>query len=200
MGSMDLDYLKQATRSDHEATESTVSLMDPALTRADYVAVLQRMYDAVRAWDDWSTAHAPPALVPLLAGRHRSLLIEADLNTLHAPTPSIHNNSNASLDTYLNGDEAERTAAFLGAMYVIEGSTLGGQYIARHVEQTLGFEPGHGDSYFRGYGDQTGSMWRDFKAILAEVPDAHTDLVVQSAKQMFDFFAAHMTDTVENKA
>jgi heme oxygenase len=197
---MDLDYLKQATRSNHEATESTVSLMGPALTRADYIAVLQRMYGAVRTWDDWSTAHAPPALTPLLQGRHRSALIEADLNALQAPTPSVHNNGNASLDTLLKEDEAEGAAAFLGAMYVIEGSTLGGQYIARHVEDTLGFAPGHGDSYFRGYGDQTGSMWRDFKAVLAEVPDAHTDLVVQSAKQMFDFFAAHMTDTVENKA
>jgi heme oxygenase (biliverdin-IX-beta and delta-forming) len=197
---MDLDYLRQATRSDHEATESTVSLMDPALTRADYVEVLQRMYGAVRAWDEWSTVHAPPVLAPLLAGRHRSPLIAADLDTLQAPTPSIDNDTNASLAAYLQGDETQRTAAFLGAMYVIEGSTLGGQYIARHVEQTLGFEPGHGDSYFRGYGDQTGSMWRDFKAVLAEVPDAHTDLVVQSAKQMFAFFAAHMTDTAQNKA
>jgi heme oxygenase len=197
---MDLDYLKQATRSNHEATESTVSLMDPALTRADYVAVLQRMYGAVRAWDDWSTAHAPPALTPLLQGRRRSSLIEADLNALNAHIPATHADDGVSLETLLRGNEAEGTAAFLGAMYVIEGSTLGGQYIARHVEQTLGFEPGHGDSYFRGYGDQTGSMWRDFKAVLAEVPDAHTDLVVQSAKEMFDFFAAHMTDTVENKA
>jgi heme oxygenase len=196
---MDLDYLKQATRSDHEATESIVSLMDPALTRADYVAVLQRMYGAVRAWDDWSSAHAPRSLVSLLENRRRSPLIEADLNTLHAEIPAPHNDT-ASLAGYLHGDEAERTAAFLGAMYVIEGSTLGGQYIARHVEQTLHLEPGRGDSYFRGYGDQTGSMWRDFKAVLAEVPDVRTALVIQSAKQMFAFFAAHMTDTAANKA
>jgi heme oxygenase len=190
---MDLDYLKQATRSDHEATEGTVSLMDASLTRADYVQALQHMYKAVRAWDDWSTEHAPQALTPLLKGRRRSLLIEADLENLQAATPRTLAN-NEAFSAYLQGDEAERTAAFLGAMYVIEGSTLGGQYIARHVEQILGFAPGHGDSYFRGYGDQTGSMWRDFKAVLAEVPDAHTELVVLSAKLMFAFFAAQMTD------
>jgi len=40
-------------------------------------------------------------------------------------------------------------------------------------------------------------MWRDFKAVLAEVPEIHTALVVESAKKMFTFFASHMTDVVE---
>jgi len=194
---MDLDYLKQATRSDHEATESTVSLMDPALKLSDYVEVLQRMYGAVRAWDDWSATHVPAALASLLKGRHRSPLIESDLIVLNAEIPATRSGDSASLAAYLEGDEGQRAAAFLGAMYVIEGSTLGGQYIARHAEQTLHLAPGQGDAYFRGYGDRTGSMWRDFKAVLAEVPEIHTALVVESAKKMFTFFASHMTDVVE---
>ena len=56
---------------------------------------------------------------------------------------------------------------FLGRMYVMEGSTLGGQYIARHVEETLGLSSGEGNSYFRGYGEATGERWREFPGCAA---------------------------------
>jgi heme oxygenase len=192
---MNLEYLRQATRPEHESTESTVSLMDSALTCADYVRALQQMYGAIRTWDDWAAKHVPPAHASLLQGRRRSLLLEADLAHLGASTPLLSSDDDEALSAYLHGDAAEREAAFLGAMYVIEGSTLGGQYIAKHVEQTLGLEPGCGNAYFRSYGDRTGAMWNSFKAVLAEVPDAQTELVVSSAKRMFMFFASHMTDT-----
>jgi heme oxygenase len=197
---MDLEYLRQATRPEHEATESTVSLMDPALRREDYICVLQNMYGAVRTWDDWAAENVPPAHASLLHGRRRSPLIEADLAYLGASVPSAVGDGGDALSVYLHTDANERDAAFLGAMYVIEGSTLGGQYIAKHVEQTLNLEPGLGNSYFRGYGDQTGAMWKAFKAVLAAVPDTQTELVVRSAKHMFGFFAANMTDTTQKGA
>ena len=36
----------------------------------------------------------------------------------------------------------------LGCLYVVEGSTLGGQVIARHLRQTLGVDPRCGGSFF----------------------------------------------------
>ena len=198
---MDLDYLRTATRPEHEGTEATVPLMDPALTRAQYAATLTCMYRAVRGWDDWSLRHAPERLKPLLAGRQRSALIEADLRALHAapPVPPVAPQLVPWMPDQTSGgqpvDAAEFEARFLGAMYVIEGSTLGGQYIARHAEEMLKLAPGEGNAYFRGYGEQTGSMWRSFKAVLAEVPDRYTEVVVDSAKAMFGFFAAQMADS-----
>ena len=191
---MDLDYLRTATRPEHEGTESTVSLMDATLTRAQYAETLAHMYRAVRAWDDWSLARAPEDLTALLHGRQRSRLIEADLQSLGAEPPVSLPPLHAVPWMPASTGPGEFEARFLGAMYVIEGSTLGGQYIAKHAEETLGLTPGQGNSYFRGYAERNGSMWRAFKAVLAEVPDRYTDAVVQSAKAMFGFFAAQMAD------
>ena len=47
-------------------------------------------------------------------------------------------------------------ATLLGAMYVMEGSTLGGQLIARHVELVLGLTAGQGNAHFRGHNERTG--------------------------------------------
>ena len=77
-------------------------------------------------------------------------------------------------------------------MYVVEGSTLGGQYIAKHVERRFGFRGGSGNAYFRGYGERTGSMWRSFKDDLIALPEEDTDRVIAAARAMFGVFAAAM--------
>jgi len=53
-------------------------------------------------------------------------------------------------------------AEFLGALYVIEGSTLGGLHLARALAPLLGAETTEGRTFFLGYGDQHGAMWRSF--------------------------------------
>jgi heme oxygenase len=58
--------------------------------------------------------------------------------------------------------EMNSLPGLLGTMYVMEGSTLGGQLIARHVEVALHLGDGQGSSYFRGHGSQTGPMWKEF--------------------------------------
>ncbi|RZK54693.1 MAG: heme oxygenase, partial [Hymenobacter sp.] len=70
----------------------------------------------------------------------------------------------------------------LGAMYVLEGSTLGGQVIARqlakaNIPQRL---------YFSGYGERTGTMWKAFCQLLtqAATPENEAD-IVQSARLTF---------------
>jgi heme oxygenase (biliverdin-IX-beta and delta-forming) len=52
--------------------------------------------------------------------------------------------------------EMTSAADLLGAMYVMEGSTLGGQLIARHVELVLGLTAGQGNAHFRGHNERTG--------------------------------------------
>ena len=42
-----------------------------------------------------------------------------------------------------------------GCLYVMEGATLGGQVIGRHVRQTLGVTPETGGRFHAAYGDRT---------------------------------------------
>ncbi len=182
---MDLQRLRTETAADHERTEATVPLMAEGLTRAAYAEVLRRMYGFVRGWELWADSHAPEDLRGMLLARQRSGLIAQDLAFLDVTLPERVAEFGAS--------GAVTRASFLGSMYVIEGSTLGGQYIAAHAEKVLSLRPGEGDAYFTGYGARTGSMWNGFKDLLRELPDADADEVIRSAKWMFAGFEQWMT-------
>jgi heme oxygenase len=54
--------------------------------------------------------------------------------------------------------------ALIGTLYVIEGATLGGQVISRHLYRHLGFSANAGARFFNGYGDEaaTQQQWTLF--------------------------------------
>jgi len=179
---MDPLKLREATADLHAQTEEGVPLMKPDLTLNEYVSVLQRFYRAVAAWENWAETHVPEKWRAMFEQRRRSRLLLEDFHALGVTS-----------DEYSWGKVPfpvlESDASFLGAMYVVEGSTLGGQYIARHVEEVLNFAPGVGDAYFRGYGESTGAMWKEFRAVVAEFDERSADQVIEGARKMFRMFA-----------
>ena len=83
----------------------------------------------------------------------------------------------------------------LGALYVLEGSTLGSQIILRHLQQVLGPEMAGADSFFCGHGAQTGAMWQAFRTSLdgyGEQHPTHSRDVIQGAKATFLSLAGWM--------
>jgi heme oxygenase len=190
---MDLERLRAETRAEHESTESVMPLMQADLSREQYVAVLQKLHPVVGSWERWAVAHAPADLVETVNGRQRAGLIARDLESMGAVAVDDAREFSAAAIPGLIEDAVSFRASFLGAMYVMEGSTLGGQYIARHLEEVLGLQAGEGDAYFRGYGERTGEMWRAFKTVLADVPDTDADSVIAAAKAMFGVFRTGMT-------
>lgn len=181
---MNLARLKVETAAAHSRMESLVPLMSPTLEQDRYRMVLRHFYGFIRSWEVWSMANVPAELRPMLMERERSNLLKADLRYFGEHLPEF---------LYMPpARDTKSRAAFLGAMYVIEGSTLGGQHIARHVEDILGLSPGQGDSYFRGYGDRTKLMWRQFQEVINAVPDDDADEVITSAGDMFFAFGEWM--------
>ena len=71
---------------------------------------------------------------------------------------------------YLGGDAraaaelppVSDSAAALGAFYVLEGATLGGQHLLTVVERKLGLDAAHGASYLASYGAEVRMMWARF--------------------------------------
>ncbi len=193
---MNFARLKHATAAEHTRMESLVPLMSATLHQDQYRVVLRRFYEFVHSWEVWSAANAPEDLRPMLLERRRSRLLEADLRYFGEQLPEFH------YTPPIQGTPSR--AVFLGAMYVIEGSTLGGQYIAGHVEKALGLLPGQGDSYFRGHGDRTGSMWRQFRMVIEEAHDDEAEDVIAGAREMFAAFGEWMrqlkpADSLENE-
>lgn len=81
--------------------------------------------------------------------------------------------------------------AYIGYLYVKQGSTLGGQAISRQLHKTLGLEPGHSQFFFYGFGTQTGNHWNSFLDYLAQAePTLDADVVVVHAKKYFQLLDA----------
>src|SRR5208283_5357264 len=83
-------------------------------------------------------------------------------------------------------------AALLGALYVLEGSTLGGAQIARALKGRIGGETEEGRRFFLGHGDRHGAMWAEFVErleVLSEDSD-EADQATDAAVATFEEFEA----------
>ncbi|GHF89675.1 heme oxygenase [Deinococcus ficus] len=172
-----LQRLKDETSSEHAALEARLPLMHPDLTLQDYVGVLQAFYSVVQPLEARLDALVLPEALEW-PERRRAALLEADLRGLdQAPVPPDPGSAQAWAD--LTGAEA------LGACYVLEGSTLGGQLITRQLGR-LGLSAEDGGAYFAGHGVHTGARWKAFRAALeSSVPAEQADAVLRGARRTF---------------
>ena len=101
----------------------------------------------------------------------------------------------ASLPLCAELPELEGAPECFGCLYVLEGATLGGQVISRHLRGTLHLTPGRGGLFFDGYGARTGSMWQQFRRALTAFAESSAtcgdstdaqDRVVIAARSTFD--------------
>jgi heme oxygenase (biliverdin-IX-beta and delta-forming) len=82
-----------------------------------------------------------------------------------------------------------------GLLYLLEGSSLGGQLIARHLAATLGLTAANGAAGMAPYGAETGTLWRSFKRELdlaAMRPGFDPDAVIDAANAGFGRLDAWM--------
>ena len=81
------------------------------------------------------------------------------------------------------------TAAAVGGAYVLEGSTLGGRVISRHIQHLFG--PDVARAFLDGYGAETGEQWQSFRAALARFASSRDieEQVIDGARETFRAFA-----------
>lgn len=84
----------------------------------------------------------------------------------------------------------ENAACALGAMYVLEGSTLGGKFISKMIAEKLELGDNEGLRFFTGYGSESALKWNSFKEVLNNYTD-NGDVeneVIEAANQTFSKF------------
>jgi heme oxygenase (biliverdin-IX-beta and delta-forming) len=88
-----------------------------------------------------------------------------------------------------------------GCLYVIEGSTLGGQIISAHLKGKFGLTPDAGSAFFSGYGKETGQRWIEFKTALTTASERGDmdDEIVASASATFDTLGEWVAPETEIK-
>lgn len=196
-GNVILQRIRQTTRPYHEAVERRVDLLRPDLTLDAYRSLLGRFHGfyrplerALLTFNDWQ----PLGLD--MGERCKARFLERDLASLPA--------DRAASDSFLPECEDLPTILTfpqaLGCAYVLEGSTLGGQVVLRHLHRSFGIDADSGAAFFNSYGPQrVGPMWRAFcDALERAVPDERDQAeVVDAARDTFvkidQWFAAGET-------
>lgn len=145
----------------------------------DYRTFLARLYGFHAVWEP--KAEALIADPRFFAPRRKLHRLTRDLRALGL--------SPRELEALPLCDELmamESKADAFGAMYVMEGSTLGGMIIARHIDRKLGPPAASACSYLRCYGANLGRMWKAFGShLLALSAPGFDDEVVVSAHKTF---------------
>jgi heme oxygenase len=157
--------LREATAHIHERLHGHAGLgaaASGAMTRDDYRALLARLWGFHRPFEvALGEAARSLALDIVMADRARAPMLEADLMTLGLDAQEI-----AQLPRCDHIFRPTDEAAFMGALYVVEGSTLGGIQIARALSGLFGGPESEGRTFFLGYGERHSLMWRGFLARL----------------------------------
>lgn len=186
-----LTRLKQETLLCHQQVESRVTALLDTSEVAVYGQLLKAFLGFYKPVEQaLEQIEGYPELGLNLAERKKTHLVRADLQdlgqTIQADEQAVDLPAVSSLS------EA------LGVMYVMEGATLGGQYICRTVGQNLGLTKEYGARFFFSYGEDVRRMWNEFRAAVS----AHTtdkskaDVIVSSATETFQkldaWFAARL--------
>jgi heme oxygenase len=180
-----LHRLRTGTADEHEEVERLLDLLDPSLSRGRLAEVLGRMHGfwvaAESGLDAWAARSPADADDVAWGRRRRAALFDADLTRLGGTATGDVPHLPAVADT----DQA------LGRLYVLEGSTLGGTFIDRHLAalpQLSGVRIGA----FSPYGSETGAMWAAFRRVTRERVAAGGDAeaMIESARETFRALAA----------
>ena len=150
--------LKASTSAQHAALERIMPFFKCDFSLDDYARVLnaflgffEPLEAGLSSISTWNSAGLD------IRQRLRSNMLKEDLRSLGESTSQIALIQRCGdLPTITNMEEG------LGCLYVLEGSTLGGQHISRELENRFNLSEKTGAGFFHGYGSQTLVMWRDF--------------------------------------
>ena len=90
----------------------------------------------------------------------------------------------------------ETIGQLVGVLYVVEGSTLGGQMIAQVLAKNHGFTQDTGSCFFTGYGENTQPFWQRFIAFSDTLngDKRQCQAAVEAACQTFQLFNQVLDD------
>lgn len=188
-----IERLRRETQESHGEVERRVDILSRVRTDQSYRTLLERFYGVYCPLEHQlgqsmlEIAH----WLPDIEDRMRTKLLRLDLRSLGnlctedlplAPVPLL-----------------DSLPHRFGCLYVLEGSTLGGQLIAREVSSKLPYTSDLGCSFFASHGAEIGAMWRSFCRALEAYAVANSeshDSIVQTAAATFSVFG----DWLEEKS
>lgn len=154
-----LDKLRNKTSESHknlEAIPISKIVVDPSISIENYALYLSLMHDVVSDYEKVIYPIVENVILDI-SERKKAAFILSDLKFI--------GKEKESGKPFLNNYDQNYSLPFaLGMLYVLEGSTLGGRFILKNIQENLGLTEEKGVAYFSGYGNKTGSYWKNFLA------------------------------------
>jgi len=177
--------LKQQTSAHHRRLETEADIWTALSSPARYRRLISRMFGIYSALESrLRSVQGLPEFLPDLSQRWKIPMLTADVAALGLDPRACEETADAP--------ELAHIAAAFGGLYVLEGSTLGGQLISRQVHAKLGLTPGNGCRFFFSYGENVGQMWKTFGQALESFAAGNDTCrcdVVEGAVQTFACFS-----------
>ncbi len=177
--------LRDATQLPHRALDRH-PLLAPLLTREltvlQYGAALAALHGVYAEVED---------LIMAFLDQHPGLFDYRSRRKLPALELDLAELGRTGVPARMKFTAPQNVGALIGLLYTIEGSTHGGQFIARSVQQL------HGGNlplrFFTGYGARTSQSWKDFLAFAAgSCPPAEFAAAMSTAGLLFQAIKDHL--------
>lgn len=171
--------IKEATKAPHQQLEGVVVRKLKAITNdKDYAEFLKFFYAYFNTVERAINPYITASVLPDYKERRNSAYIKRDIEALGESTDQLPEADAPSITTV---QEA------LGALYVLEGSIMGGSIIVKMLEK-LGITKGL--SFFSGYGEETPQKWHVFINVLNThaTTSEEEGLAIKAANDTFALF------------
>lgn len=172
--------IKEATTQAHQKLEKKVVQKLKAIrSNEDYADLLRHFYAYFSHLEKAIAEYITPDLLPDYKDRRNSSYLKRDIEELGSTVNDLPET---------NVPEISGPIQALGALYVMEGSIMGGRIIVQMLEK---YGVTKGVSFFSGYQEATGQMWGTFTGVLNQAAKTDEDqvLAIQAANETFANFS-----------
>lgn len=182
--------LKQDTALLHQEAEN---FLYPHLSNIqsynDYAKIIRAFYGFYFPLEQQVGNYISTSDLADISERSQALLILKDLQSLPVEP--------GKLPICFSLPQIQSRAQAFGALYVMEGSTLGGRMISKMLKKNklLVFDETN-LNFFNGYGDQTGEKWISFLEAINR--QTETEPIIATANETFLLFGKWLKQVFDN--
>ena len=184
------EKLKSETAENHNVAEQRLTPYISGLnSRNAYIRLLKAFHGFYNPAFSVISRYINNRQLPDISQRNTSSFIEHDLAALSFTGPIQYCEDLPSIND---------TASALGALYVLEGSTLGGKYIKNMLlsNKSLNLTEEH-TRFFNSYGPHTGSKWKSFLNVI-NLQEDHFK-IIRTANETFERFGFWMHNSLHDE-
>ena len=181
------ETLKQATQINHDELEGLMyvqEIMNETLPVDHYKEILATNYIIHNALEEILHGSLSRSLAEGLDLNSRNKLpaLKADLQEMKIPESFANSDTSLAISS---------DAWILGALYVMEGATLGGNMIVRKLKTNSNLEKLHLKfNYYQVYGAELIPKWKRFVEVLNKQPESTHPDSIAGATYLYNYIAS----------